>query len=217
MPLSEEDKAEVAKLISAAFAGDEFVKGLNKSVELVVGKAIKGLKLEETVQAVVEKLKPADDDKKGDDKKGDTGDVTQHPEFRKLQAKMQEQEQRAQRAEADRQAALLANGVRDALAAHGADAKRVPIALSHLREKGVVVLSDKGEPCFKFQRDWGEELVPVTTGAKEWLGTEEGKFFLPPTGAQGTGDGAGKGSTKGGSSTTSAESIALDALMNLNH
>lgn len=211
MALDEQDKKDIAAMIAAAFTGEDFKKGLGKAIEGEVGKAVKAIdltkgldeKLEAKLEGLKAELKPKDppDDKKPDDKKAGaaSASVTDDPEFKKLQSKLAEMEastkasaKRAEDAEAARKSELLATAVRDALAAGGADPKRLAIALSHLQAKGVVKLDDKGAPGFTFKREWGDEFVAAEAGAKEWLATEEGKFFVPATNKQGTGDGVSR-------------------------
>ena len=143
--------------------------------------------------------------------------MSDDPEFKRLQAQLadvqktaQAQAKRAEDAENARKSEALANGVRDALSSSGADAKRLGIALSHLKDRGLIRLTDKGEPAFVFTRDWGEDLVPAAKGAAEWLATEKGKFFVPPSGAQGTGDGVGKktGDGSGGKPANAFDLVA---------
>lgn len=205
MALDDNDKKAIGELIAAALKANNDEQA--KAVDATVGKAVKALDLDGKLKALdidgkLEavktelKVEPPADPPKG----GKGGSVTDDPEFKKLQAELakvqktaEEQAKRAKDAEAAQKAEALANGVRDALVAGGADPKRVQIALSHLTATGRIKLDDKGQPAFAFTRDWGEELAPAAKGATEWLGTDEGKLFVPPVGSQGSGDGVQPG------------------------
>lgn len=197
MALDADDLKKIGDLIAASNAETK------KAFESTVATAIKsqGAELDKKldgIKADVDKKladKPADPPP-GDKKPGDKSvDPTEHPEFKKLQAKVREQEEAAARAEIDRKANLLRSSVQDALVAGGADPKRAKFAVDTLIGSGAVKLDDKGQPVFGMKRSWGDEAVPVVDGAKEWLATSEGQFFVPPVGAQGTGD---KGGTPAG-------------------
>lgn len=204
MPLDEKDKAAIAEMIAASLksASEEQAKALDATV----AKALKGLDIDGKLDALKGELGNPDPDEKG-------GKTPPNSELAKLQAELEKmkrsaevQAKRAEEAEQARRAEVLATGVREALTQAGADPKRVAIALSHLKAQGRVKLDKDGRPSFAFTRDWGEDLVDATKGASEWLSTEEGKFFVPPSGAQGTGDGAGK---PGGDGSKPADAHAL--------
>lgn len=213
MPLDDDDKKAIEEMIGAAFTGESFTKSIGKVIEAQVGKAIKAIDVSKTIGETVPKLideklealktelKPKEPDPPAGGAGGagnggaGTKPVTDDPEFKKLQVKLAEMEaankaaaKRAEEAEERRKAELLNNSIRDALIAGGADPKRVPLALPSLKERGIVKLNDEGKPVFLLKREWGDELVAAEDGAKEWLGTEEGKFFVPPKNTQGTGD-----------------------------
>lgn len=197
MPLDDADKKFISELISTSLnaANEETAKLINGTVTT----AIKGLDLDKKLDSVKTDLdkkleasppKPDDKGKKPDDKGGQA--IDDHPEFKKLQAKVREQEEAAARAEADRRANLLRNSVQESLVAGGADPKRTALAIEGIIARGLVRLDDKGQPKFVAQRSWGEELVDPSAGAKEWLSTDDGKLLVPPVGTQGTGDRGGQ-------------------------
>ena len=43
-----------------------------------------------------------------------------------------------------------------------------------------------------FQREWGEELVPIDKGVAEYLKTDAGKVYVPPVDAGGSGNQGGR-------------------------
>lgn len=62
------------------------------------------------------------------------------------------------------------------------------MALAALKSTGRVGYGDEeGEPDKIVFRDDSGVAVDLATGMKGWLKTEEGKFFLPPTGVRGAG------------------------------
>jgi hypothetical protein len=84
-----------------------------------------------------------------------------------------------------------------------------------LQSSGRVKLDDKGAPTFVFQRNGYEESLPIADGAKEWVGTDDGKLYMPPVGTQGTGGGLGGSGAKSGGPTTNPLDIVLGALSGL--
>lgn len=234
MPLEDKDLETIKGLIKAD--GEERATAMAKEIEKTVGKAVKGLKLADTIKAEIAKLAPAADDGDDDDADGDDDDVVppepktkrntkggdggpaDTPELRKLRSEVEKvrkhaeaQQKRADDAEAARMAEKLSTNVRDALIAAGVDAKRVRTAFNDLRAEGRIKLNDKGEPVFVYRRDWGDEEVAIDAGAKEFVKTDDGKQFLPPTNGRGTGEGGG-GPARGGPKPTSAASVLGSAL-----
>ena len=75
------------------------------------------------------------------------------------------------------------------LQTNGADPVRVPIAVGHLidssrRVKFETDDEDDAPPIFRLDE---QQSVDLKTGIKTWIKTDEGKFFLPPSGANGSG------------------------------
>lgn len=102
-------------------------------------------------------------------------------EMRKL---IEAQTKRAAEADMQRQKESLRNGVREALIAQGADPRRVHLALPVLQSSGRVKLDGNGEPVFVFPERSGSPEMSAAEGAKRWLSTEDGKFFLPGASGQ---------------------------------
>lgn len=207
MPLDDADIEKISGLIGAALKthGEEQGKATTALVTKATKAAIDGLKLDDRFKAYDEKLaavpKPpeggaGDGAGKGTGGEPGKGDSETAIALRKLQAELdnerkarEAQTRKAAEAEAARQQELLQNKVRDALVANGANPKLVSVALNDLLARKMVRLNDKGEPVFTFRRSYGaDEDVAVGDGAKEWLGTDEGKFFVPATEKKGTGD-----------------------------
>jgi hypothetical protein len=100
---------------------------------------------------------------------------------------------------------LSAGGVKDA---------RVKHAVSYLRGEGLVRRDDDGELVF-VQRGKGgkEEEIDLGDGLAEWLKTEDGMHFLPPSGANGAGTEVKKRTgRKGGDEKPDLKATAAAAL-----
>lgn len=225
MALTDEDKAEIAKMIGTSLTGEEAAKAIGKQLEGHLPRALEGLKLDakiaEAVKAAIPEPKPEPDPKPGDTPKpGDNApSFAETPEYKRMKAEMDEYRKQMERARADvekaeaaRKATALQSGVRDALLTAGADAKRIPVAMNHLAASGAIKLDDKGAPCFVVRDTYGEQLVPAGDHAAKWLGTDEGKMFVAPSPANGTGDKTGGSGGSGGNGAVTAESVIENAL-----
>lgn len=205
MPLDDADKKHIADSIAEAFKGDALKTALAPAIADTVKReitgAISGLKLDETIAAKVGEatkgLKPPDTDGKGGDGKG--GDDKADPAVAQLRAQLEEltrktkvAEQAAASEKAAREEEQLIGALRETLAKAGvpAEKQRPVVALLHAADKRVRRTTD-GQPGLHFRRNGYEEVLPLEAAVKEWLGTDEGKQFLPPTGVQGTGQGPG--------------------------
>lgn len=89
-------------------------------------------------------------------------------------SKAQQQEERSALVEALREAGVPDSRIRGAVAELYLDQRRV-------------VRTEQGQIGFTVQREWGPEVIPLGKGITEWLGTEEGKVYLPPVQTQGSG------------------------------
>lgn len=124
--------------------------------------------------------------------------------------KQVESESRRARAEEDDavKSALMASGVKDEA--------RIRAALHTHRGEGRIKRDEAGTILFIKRTDSGDEEVPLAKGIAEWSKTDEGKVFLPPSGASGSGGNApknGAGATKGTKlSTTDFQNSILAAV-----
>lgn len=219
MALDDADMAKITEHFAALLK--KHGEDAAKTFDAQIAKAVKGVDVDKKMEAKLEALKAELAAAKADaeeEKPAAKQEAGESPELKRLRAEMADlarkaeaQARRAEELEASRKSEALTNGVRDALLASGADPKRVSVALSHLRATQAVKLDEKGNPVFVVTREWGEDPMPAAKGAAEWLQTEEGKFFLPPTGAQGTGDRAGSPERAGGVAADPMQ-IALAAL-----
>ena len=69
----------------------------------------------------------------------------------------------------------------------GITGQRLKHALNHLRAEGLVKFGEGDKLVFT----QGEEDVDLAAGVVGWLKTDDGKHFLPPSGAGGSGSGQG--------------------------
>lgn len=216
MALDDADKKFIGELLANALKGED----LGALIGGAVKREIAGLKLDEKFKAVDEKVTAAAKAKeeeppaggkggKGDDKagKGDT-DPRIAAQIAKLEKDLEEQKSARLRAEEKEKSAKLEGSARDALIKAGVPAERVGHAMAFIHNaQNRVRFDDKGAVGLHFQREGYEEIVPIEKGVAEWLKTTDGKAFLPPSGAQGTGTGAGARS--GGPSSGSVKPADL--------
>jgi len=195
---------ELNKAITARFTDHQ--KKLEKHLESFSG-TLTG-KLEELLKAAVPAPKSTD---AADPPKADTdspalrGMMKQLEELKRDNAKIQ-QERDAERTRA--KDATLRQQLSDALIKNGVDASRVKHAVGILidSEKRVRFEEDGDSIVFK---DNDNTDVDLLTGIKSWVKSDDGKFYLPPRGVNGSGDrGAGRApSTSNNSKTVNAESL----------
>jgi hypothetical protein len=227
MALEEADKEEILKMIGSSLAGalasEDFAKNVGKAVKGQVDAATKDLKAKLAKQPKLEP-EPEPDDEEDDDadpepepepkrKSGKAPKASESADFRRMKKQFEDAQKEireareAQKLEAQqRKQDALNVSVRDALIAAGVDPKRVGIAMNHITASGIIKDNEDGHPGFAFRDGFGEEIKPINEGAKQWLASEEGKFFVPPVTGSGTGTGVGG---TGGKSGSNASAMAL--------
>lgn len=137
---------------------------------------------------------------------GATDDITQHPAFRTLQKDLENErkarekrddELKAQKART--RASDLQKAVENELLSQGVDPKRVNKAAKLMILEGTVGYeSEESDEVVFHEKDGPIEL---NAGVEAWAKSEEGKHWLPPSGAGGSGDvgsGGGKGARRPG-------------------
>ena len=87
---------------------------------------------------------------------------------------------------------------------------RAAIALVYTEEQRVKRAED-GKITFRIQTKFGEEQASLEDGVAEWLKTDDGKAFLPPTGAAGAGTSA---SGRPAAAKKDAKTQALEVVQN---
>jgi hypothetical protein len=209
MALDDADKKFIGELIAAQLKPEALAAAVAPVVKAHTDAALKGVvtgdALKTQLDELAAKLKPAEPENKGGDGKGK--DKEADPRLDAMAAKIKEME--AQSAAKDRLLAeegakartkSLHDAAREALAAAGVPADRLPAALAYVKDLGVLDY-DGDTAGWKGKTSLGlDGVLPMKDAAAAWV-KAEGKLFLPPTNASGTGDGnrgAGSGPRNGG-------------------
>lgn len=208
MALDEADIKRINELVSeslkAAMSPDVLGKILGPAVEAHVKAATKDIVTPDALKAQMEELaktlKPAEtkDDGKGK-AKGDESEAL--AAMRKQMDELKAATEAANRAriDAERKAVADANRakLKDALVAAGIDPKAMHIVVPAIEASGQVTF-DGDAVGWRGKDTYGaEKVLDYVEGAKAWASTDDGKRFLPASGAQGTGDGASKNNGSG--------------------
>lgn len=191
MALDEADKKAIADQIAAAFSPDAIAKVLAPVVEAHVKAATKDLPTAEgigkSIAAEVAKLKPAEDPPK-DDKK-DKPDAALTAKIDELQKSVKAAETARLEAEQARKVDAGRSAARDALAKAGVPAEKLHLVMPVIEASGVLDLAGD-KPGWKGKNSYGaDDVLTLEEGAAAWVKTDDGKHFLPPVDAGGTGQG----------------------------
>lgn len=199
---------ELNKAITARFTDHQ--KKLEKHLETFSG-TLTG-KLEELLKSV-----PAP-------KSTDTADppksASESPEFKGLMKQMEEIKRENLKIQQERDAertkskdATLRQQLSDALIKNGVDANRVKHAVGILVDSEKRVRFEEDGESIVFKDDDNTD-VDLTTGIKSWVKSDDGKFYLPPRGVNGSGDrGAGRApNIRNDSKAPTAESLGMALL-----
>lgn len=172
-----------------------------EDVQTVLGDKLKGIPTREEIAAEIAKVAAANaakgDTPPGDKPPGDKPvDVTTSPEFKALQERFEarERESAAEREQSAQEARRRL--LRDTIAKHGFQGRQEHAARYLEAErapdgKPLLRTDDKGALCWAKEHLGAVRLFPLEDGLKEWAGSDEAKTYLPPKGAEGTGDGVG--------------------------
>lgn len=140
--------------------------------------------------------------------------IEESPQFKALQgqlAKMQselrrEADLRAQ-TEAKARDTLLRSRVAEAAATFGVDAKRAKVLVGHLIDSEKKIKWGEDGSSVLMSHEDGD--VDVRAGLESFFKSDEGKFFMPPTGAVGSGDRPAQGGVPVGRNTTREQLAAM--------
>lgn len=222
MPLEAADIAKINELMADALKNALKPEALAAAVAPVVKAhteaAMKGVVTTEGLEKfgtdLAAKLKPAEPDPKAGDP-ANKSKGADDPTVQALTRKVAEMEA-ANKAALEQVAAEKAKAridrlhvaARDALAKAGIPADRLPMALAYVKELGVLDY-DGDQPGWKGKSSLGlDAVLPMDDAAAAWA-KADGKVFLPPTGAGGTGDGNRGGSGGGNRNGTG---LTMDSL-----
>jgi|FLYL01.1.fsa_nt_gi hypothetical protein len=183
------------------FGKDEaqrMINGALKSWETRFQKTIEGMFTPERLAPVLEQFtKTKEPDSGGSGGKGGGGEIPEEIKNRmaamERQSKELQQQLEAERKarQEEREKALRheeRSTLMKALQEAGVDPKMIDFAVATLyTERGLVKRTEDGQIVWKAQRDGYVDDLPVTKGVAEWLKTDEGKRFLPASGAGGSG------------------------------
>lgn len=205
MALDEADLKKINEMLTAALTSDAAKKVYGDAAKAHVDAALKPFadKLEASARDVeaLKAAKPADKSTDKDDKaaKGsDKADPETAKELAALRQRLEASDKAREEAENRSKAEARDSAAREALAKAGIPADRLPHAMAFLGTQGVIATDKDGRPGWKGKDKFGVDvLLPLEEGAKSWAGTPDGKLYLPPTDARGTGTGAGNGSGGG--------------------
>jgi hypothetical protein len=131
---------------------------------------------------------------------GDPKPPGDSPELKGALKRLAELEQTNKQIQAERDAergrardAHLRQQLSDALVKHGVDATRVRHAVGILIDSEKRVRFDDDGESVVFKDPTDNQDVDLLTGVRSWVKSDDGKFYLPPRGVNGSGDrGAGK-------------------------
>lgn len=198
---------EVEKLLEAQ--ANKFKAEMRKANEL------RAKEFEEFQKQVAEKLTSqqpviqADDDPKVH-RAAEMAQAKYEAELKKLKEQVENERQAREAEKQARMSQEERTALSQALTAAGVDGARLKAAMALLyTEEKRIARNDKGEVGFKIQVAGGyEDVVSIEQGLTEWLKTDDGKAFLPPRAAGGSGTVAGRPGQPGAKGMSRDEMLA---------
>jgi hypothetical protein len=152
------------------------------------------------------------------DGKTDQGDASEaikqmhakhEAQIKALQQQLEKSESEKAAERATRQTQEERTELTQALSAAGVPVGKIKAAVALLyTEEKRVGRSEDGKVGLKVTRDGYTDVVAMDVGLAEWFKTDDGKEFLPPRGAAGSGASGVNGTRKPGVLMTKAEKIA---------
>ncbi len=206
MPLDEADKTEIAEIVAGLLNASNAETAKRYASTEAVAKMFKqgfeesigALDIGGQITTALAGLKPPEG------KADAQPDASKSPEFLRLQealdkqeGQIREQTEAREAAEATSRQQRLDSAIRDGLSANNVLADRHPQAMAYLKtlktKKGKPVLdtSDSGELIFRHQKAGYVDEVTIKDGLGLWTTTPDGKHYLPASGVNGDGQGAG--------------------------
>jgi hypothetical protein len=194
MALDQADLDKITALIKGSLTAEVLSPIIGEAMKPSLGKLEQeNAKLRADLDAV--KAKPPEEKKPEDGKKPEGGapapDAATAAELAALRQRLEATEKARADEVAARKVDAVHVGAREALQKAGVPAERVGIAMAFLKDQGVIDVEKGG---WKGKDKLGMEAVlGLDEGAAAWLKSDDGKLFLPPSPAQGTGGTFGRG------------------------
>jgi hypothetical protein len=216
-----DDKADAAKMSQAQL--DEINRIFDAREKRTLGKIDEMFKSRDAERAKAKEARRAEKDKAKAEKaaaKGAAGpadgkgDPASEARFKALEKQLAEERKLREEERSKRLADEERSSVTEALTASGI--VNVKGALALLREDGRIGRSKDGQVIFKQPKEGYVEELAVLDGIKAWADTDEGKFYLPPKGAAGSGAGGGAAPGRRSGAAPTKEERQRDALATLN-
>lgn len=220
MPLTDEDKKEVATLLASALAGEDTAKQIGNAIRKIVpGMLTTSMEaatkpLTDGLAAITAKLteqdekqKAADDEASQKHKKGDP-DPEVAKQLKKLSDELAVEKGKREKAEGEtkakeeqRRAGVTRSEFMRSIVELGVDPKLADIAYSH--HAASLALADDGVSVTGKSKnaEGTEETQPLGDYLGGWLKSDVGKHFIKTDAAGGSGGGAGKKPGGGGAPT----------------
>lgn len=181
----------VQELISKAIGARlrEFEGKVAKTLDARIGDAVT-----KVTEVIDEKLRgaPPPPPPAGGTGPGPDQNLENHPIVKGLQKQVADLTAASEKSKAEVEAerakarhAELRQDTLTILGTHGIDGQRAQHAIGYLLDAQKLVRHDsEGRAVYG---PAGEDPVDLATGLKSWVGSEDGKFYLPPSGASGSG------------------------------
>ncbi len=206
MPIDPETKAELDKL-AAAITAEALGKVIGAALTAHLPTHLKGINDEITA------LKAAKPDAKAEEEaareaankagKGKEAD----PRIAQLEARLAASDKAAADAAIAAKNAALSSAARDALIKHGVPADRVAHAMAFVNMQGLLT-HDGDRPGWKGKDQYGADAVlDLDAAAKAFVGSADGKVYMPPLNAGGTGGGVGNANAAQRNGTTTIDAL----------
>ena len=209
-------REEVSEIVNKAIGARN--KLFEKQISDQLDKSTKDLR--ESMRTLTESITANAGSDKGEKKRRGEGEAGDDPALRSLQRQIQELKVENERVAATAAAEkakgrdnTLRQRLAESLAEYGIkDSPRIKHAIHHLVDgEKRVSYSEDNEDQIVF-RDADGVSLDLATGLKSWAKSEDGKYFLPPTGARGSGDGRGGAAPQRNGQQTGDQAAVWNAL-----
>lgn len=194
MALDADDIKKINELLSSGLktaldARDQDIAGLIKKHLDPVNREIESLKSKGV--AAGDDDDDADSGKAKGKGRGKDSDPEVAREVARLRKMVEDRDKELQTRQQAERRSKLESAARNELLMRGVPAERVDVALAYLRDR-LAYEGDTDKMGLANKDKYGNDVLePLGDALGSFLGTTEGKIFLPPSGGQGTGEAAG--------------------------